>query len=568
MLDFPTILVLGVLMGLALLAGLLGRYFRLPKVTSYILVGALAGWLVPLYWGSYSENFAHSLHNLQPITQLAIALVLFSLGCHFPLARLRRVFRPLLRISASEILATSLLVGLGLLCLGVPWEITILLATLAIATAPATTILVLQEVESEGTVTEHARLLVATNNIACILLFGMGLLVVFWDSGVFKEHPMMVFGYFLLDIGISLLAGFFAGLTITCFYPMFAAKQRLSFLVAAVIILLGLCLHLEMHYLFVFLAMGVTVTNTSSDTANILAELERLTGLLCIIFFVIHGAELDVMKLGTIGIAGIGYLVFRSIGKYGGTWLATRSLGEDPLVVKNLGLTLFAQAGAAISLISIALTRTRELGAPPELIDMVEQVQMIILGTVVIFEIIGPLLIRYAVINSAEVPLANAVYHPGTSLREQLRSILSLFRVALGSDPLRNKDPEGVTAAELMRKNCKTINLAATFDEIVDTIEHTQDNSFPVLNEQGVLMGVIHYQELSSAMFDPALGSLVRAIDLLSPPGKTLTPETSALEISQIFTGRKDDIIPVVDPETEMFVGVVRRRDLFRIQNR
>ncbi len=106
---------------------------RLPKVTSYLLVGVVLGPSV-LHWVPREH-----VHAMEPLTQLAIALVLFNLGCHFPMARLRRIFRPALRLSVGELGMTFLLVVVGLTLLGENWPAALLLGALALATAPATT---------------------------------------------------------------------------------------------------------------------------------------------------------------------------------------------------------------------------------------------------------------------------------------------------------------------------------------------------------------------------------------------------------------------------------------------
>ncbi len=98
-------------------------------------------------------------------------MVLFSLGCQYPLTRARRIFRRVVRLSVGELSCDVLGRGLGVVALGQPWEVAALLGTLALATAPATTVLVLKETESEGTITEYAQALVAVNNLVAIIAF-------------------------------------------------------------------------------------------------------------------------------------------------------------------------------------------------------------------------------------------------------------------------------------------------------------------------------------------------------------------------------------------------------------
>jgi len=133
-------LTLGLLMTAALVGGILGARLRLPKVTSYLLIGAVLGSSV-LGWVPKEH-----IEAIKPLTKLAIALVLFNLGCHFPLARVRRILGRAVRLSMGELLWTFLLVTVGLGLLGrfggdlgfhVGWEGALLLGVLALATARA-----------------------------------------------------------------------------------------------------------------------------------------------------------------------------------------------------------------------------------------------------------------------------------------------------------------------------------------------------------------------------------------------------------------------------------------------
>ena len=115
--NWQVVLVLGILLGVALLAGALAGFVRIPKVTAYLLVGALLG-PSALQWLETEQ-----IGLLEPLTKLAIALVLFNLGCHFTLARARRILRRVLRLSAGELTITFLLVFLGLGLVHGSWEL-------------------------------------------------------------------------------------------------------------------------------------------------------------------------------------------------------------------------------------------------------------------------------------------------------------------------------------------------------------------------------------------------------------------------------------------------------------
>ena len=72
----------------------------------------------------------------------------------------------------------------------------------------------------------------------------------------------------------------------------------------------------------------------SGRAREIVGELDHLTELLCVVFFVIHGAELDLHALQAAGITGLVYVLLRSVGKYGGVYLAANSHIDGP-AVKN-----------------------------------------------------------------------------------------------------------------------------------------------------------------------------------------------------------------------------------------
>ncbi len=308
---------LGLLITAALLAGAVGDVLRLPKVTSYLLIGVLLGPWIP----------KEHVEQAEPLVKLAIALVLFNLGCHFPLTRARRILRRVLRLSLGELGMTFVLVSVGLIVIGlmtggIRADGALLLGALALATAPATTILMLKETESEGTITEYTQALVAVNNLVAILAFEIVFAAVLLGHGQLKESLPTELGYLAQDLLGSLALGIVAGLIVSASYPLVSESRRLILLVGIITLVLGICLGAEMPYLLTFLAMGATVANSSDQTRRVMGELDRLTGLLCVVFFVVHGAQLEIDLLWQVGWIGVGYLVLRSCGKYFGNTLA------------------------------------------------------------------------------------------------------------------------------------------------------------------------------------------------------------------------------------------------------
>ncbi len=575
--DWYLALTVGLLLGAALLAGLVARMLYLPSVTAYLLVGLALGPHTPLLklFEGVAERLGFSISlagrhispehlvHLEPAGKFAIALVLFNMGCHFPLSSFRRMVKRLLPMSVGELSTTMVLVTGGLSLLGMwrndamlTWQAALLFGALALATAPATTVLVLKENRSEGPLTEFATGLVALNNLASIVIFELLFVLVHATRGAETS-----IGAEYLELSRNLVAaavlGMGAGLAVSFFCGIVPSTRWLVLLTAVVAPLMAVCELLHVPYLLTFLTMGITVASTSELAQEISETLDRLTGLLCVVFFVIHGAAMDLGKLWAAGAVGLAYIVLRCGGKYFGIFFTANAHRDGPQVKRWLGASLLSQAGAALALSSIAADRDPALG---------EFLQGIILGTVVFFEIIGPIMVRVAVLRAGEVPVAAAILHTTSSPAEQLRSMTFRMLRSLGINPLRGSTADQLEVKRVTSRNVKPLLASALFDEVLDHMEHCHDNTYPVVSDTNELIGIIRYPDIRDIIFEPSLKMLVTAEDLAAPIKKVLKQNETLGEAWRLLKDGRDDCVPVVTTTPpHRYVGVVRRRDLLRL---
>ena len=104
----------------------------------------------------------------------------------------------------------------------------------------------------------------------------------------------------------------------------------LVLLTAVIAPLMGMCELLHVPYLLTFLTMGITISSTSDLADEINAALNRLTGLLCVVFFVIHGAAMDLKKIWVAGSVGVAYIMLRCKGKYCGIYFMANAHRDGP----------------------------------------------------------------------------------------------------------------------------------------------------------------------------------------------------------------------------------------------
>jgi Kef-type K+ transport system membrane component KefB len=583
----------GILLGTSLLAGIVAEYIRLPKVTAFLLAGLALGpsgiGLIPTNHGDASNEHvsseadhgdelsitaattasgseesepppvssSHGESPFDPMLKLAMGLVLFGLGSQFPLRRIRQIVPRAMALATGDLIGTFLVVTIGLMILGQGGRVSLLLGCLALATAPATTILVFRDLRSDGPITEQAGVLVALNNLAAIIAFELAFLAMqVMDGGVSTSIPHEV-GGLALCIGGAIALGSFGGLLVSLGCGLLHPRRWLALLVASTTLVLGFAESAEMPYMLTFMVMGLTVANLSDMVGRIRDELNQLTGLLSVLFFAVHGSELDIHAFFAAGMIGGAYIILRSVGKCGGVMVAARLTKQPDEVQRWLGPTLLAQAGAAIALSGIAATRMPELGRP---------VQAIILGSVVVFEIIGPLLIRKSVIEAGEVPIASAIHHRSASPIEELRDMWDSLRQELGWVLASKVAASDLTIEPLIHRAVSGINESAHFDDVVTYIEHSHDNAYPVVNAEREVVGLIRYQQLREVMFDPSITELVCAADLAAPTDALLHPDDSVEKASKLFQSVPDDLLPVVARTTpHTLVGVVRRSDVTHV---
>ena len=575
------VIVIGVALSAALLAGILAKWAQVPKVTAYLFAGLLLGphashvvpswlisWVPEMISGQWPIIREEHHGILEPIGDFAMALVLFSMGCGFTLLHFRKILPRVARLSFGELGLTFMLVTTGLIAIGTQWQVAILFGALALATAPATTILVLKENKSEGPVTDFTSAMIAVNNLACIIAFEV--LFMFWmySEGLAKTPLLQEFGHIVLGLASAVALGVLGGIVLA-YCCAFLARSRWMILVVAITgMLLGTCWHFELSYLLAFLAMGVTVANLSEFTDKIEDEMGHLTGMLCVVFFIAHGAELDLSALVTAGGLGVGYIVFRLVGKYFGVWIAADAHRDGPLVKRWLGATLLSQAGAAIALSAIAVNQT--VGTKLE--GKAGELQAVILGTVVFFEIVGPIMIRWSLLKSGEVPLSHAISHSDRTLLGELGGMLNRALLSIGINPWKRVSTEELQIESMMQRNFKTLDASANFKKTVAFIEQSRENTYTVVEKTGAIVGIIRFGDVRDEHFDPELGSLVCAIDLARQSFPRLFPDQPIIEAWTAFNENSFDVLPVISrEEPHKVVGMIRRRDIvsmLAVQNR
>ena len=142
--------------------------------------------------------------------------------------------------------------------------------------------------------------------------------------------------------------------------------------------------------------LGTIFCNLCDFSEELMDRVDRWTSPLFIIFFVLSGAELDLNVFSDVAIVAIGviYIIFRSLGKYFGAYGSAKMVGCDKSTTKWLGVTLLPQAGVALGM---SVTASQFMGAEGQL------VRNIVLFSVLIYELVGPMLTKIALTKAGNI---------------------------------------------------------------------------------------------------------------------------------------------------------------------
>ena len=386
---------LGLILLLALLSGHLVRVLRIPEVTGYILAGMALGPSV-LGWVSH-EN----IQALEAFSEVALGLILFSIGSVFELSLVRRIGRKIVRLTMVESSLAAGLVLVSMLLVGMQWQIALLLAAVSIATAPASTLMVLRECNAQGPLSDALLGIIAVNNIVCLIAYlacaAFVNLIASWGQQSIGETIFLAGFPLVWQLAGSVALGFLTGLMLAGWARQVTQTGEMLILLAGSILLcVGVARIADLSPLIASLAVGATMVNLSRRSRSLFKTLSRTDPPFYAIFFVLAGAELDTNRLTTIGVAGALYVVARGGGKLLGAWLGSRRVGMDPQVQNLLGFGLLTQAGLAVGLVMTVARQFPEYYAT---------ISTVVLSAIVIYEIIGPIGTKFAIVRSGEARL-------------------------------------------------------------------------------------------------------------------------------------------------------------------
>ena len=405
---------LAICLSLAMIGGLLmsrvAKKLNLPAVTAYLVAGLILG---PYCFGAlhipgFGFNTLEQVETFSIISQVAMAFIAFTIGNEFRLTQLKHMGKQAIVVGILQAVVTTIVVDIVLIALHLAFPSVIslpsaiVLGAIASATAPAATLMVIKQYKAEGPLTSLLMLVVAIDDAVGLVLFAVSMGIAnAIEMGSISVTGMVVEP--LLEIVLSLGLGSIMGLLLNYVEIFFHSRsKRMTISVAFVMLTAGISMmefeiggiHCSFSLLLTCMMLGTIFCNICETSEELMNRVDGWTVPLNLLFFVLSGAELDLQILSDpmVLLIGVLYIAARCCGKYFGAYSSCAMTKCSKKITKNLGITLFPQAGVALGMSLTAATLSD--GAI---------VRNVVLSSVLVYELIGPALTKRSLLDAGEI---------------------------------------------------------------------------------------------------------------------------------------------------------------------
>lgn len=541
----------GLLYSAALFAGRVFSKFHFPKVTGYLLSGLVLGPSLSEILGISPVLSNKALHSLDFLSLLGIALIMFSVGSNFRVTKLKKYGTNLIKASLIESGFTFLLVFMISTFFRFGTVPSLFLGIMAMNTAPGATQMVMRELQSEGELSELTLILIGLNNLMGILLFVI-LFYFFGGKGTSATDSI------IWKLSGPVAGGVGVGLVISYWEQRLTKEiERQIMAVSMILLLIWGSIYFSYNLLFAALVAGMTVINFSPHEKRLFSDVSKIDYPIYVIFFALAGTHLKLQSLPSMGLVGIGYVFMRTIGKYYGNRAGAAAGGFSTTIKENLGSAMLCQAGIAIGLAQILANTWGDNGGL--------QLQNVILASVVVFEVVGPVMTRIALVKAGEVTVVSMLTSRApVGIFEGVHDLFNHFASNIGfSMSDRFSSVGDIPIKMVMRRHVETIPEDMDFDSLLKTMGHSRYDRLPVIDSHDNLVGIIHYSDISNVLFIEELRQLVVARDISVPIIAELAEDDSLEKAMDVFHSHPNIsyLFIVSSKDRKKLAGVLRHND-------
>lgn len=392
-------IITGLILVSAFLFATLIKEIKLPRLTGFMIMGLILG---PVGVNFITERVLDELHFLE---NMALAFIALTAGGELKFSRVGQQLISVTFILIAQVLVVF--VGLFLLLILISNYLpfladlnrsyligfAILFSATAISKSPATTIGIITELKAKGNITNLVLSITVFKSILLVLVFPI---IIAWSKLFLIEGTSLNFqlvSSLLMQVSGSILTGVIVGLMVIGFLKYIKIEKSI-FLLGTTIIITEISTLYGFDILLAAIVAGIVVENFSKQGEDLIKGVEQSSLPLYIIFFCFAGAALHIDTLKDAFFLTI-FLVFARMGLIYIANYFGAAAAKESMPVKHLSwLGFIGQAGIAVGLATII-----EKSFPG---SVGIQFKTILISSVVINELLGPVLFKYLLVKVKE----------------------------------------------------------------------------------------------------------------------------------------------------------------------
>lgn len=381
--------------------------FAVGRLVARVRLPAILGWLITgVVFGPYLAGVVSA--EIVDAMWYKIAIKVFEcfagvmIGREILFKKLAKTGKQILGITFVQSIGTflfvSLVFGVLLLCMGIPVYLAFLFGGIALATAPAPALSIVNEYHTRGPVTQTLIPLAAIDDIIGVVVFFTVISVVSAVKGAESVSVLVIVASvcmpFVIGIGVGLLAAVFIRKSRSKRGGFVLLLLFLGLSAAIGIVVDVFVFHaFRLNYILIGMAFSATLVNRIPEekTAEILEPYAPVLNVSLVLVIVNLGMPLDYRLIAGAGLFTAVYILSRALGKIGGAYLGGKWTKAPDTVTRYLGFTLLPHSGVSLVFTGIAATTLSSID--PSLAAIV---QGTIVAAAIINEVIAVVIAKYA----------------------------------------------------------------------------------------------------------------------------------------------------------------------------
>ncbi|MDO5391754.1 MAG: cation:proton antiporter [Eubacteriales bacterium] len=397
----------GIVVVIAFLIGKGVSKLRLPAILGWLIAGMVLG---PYALGILPDELVNAgwYQNIIHVLECAVG---FMIGTELVWKKIKNYGKALILTTLAQSLGTFLLVS-GVFSVifvlrDIPVYLAFLFGGIALATAPAPALSIVQEFKTQGDVTKTLIPMAALDDMVGVAVFFTTVAVVSRQISGNGMPLYMIPVMIVLPILIGILTGVPAGRLLK---KDRTTPQTIMILMGMITVTACIGYFCNMYlmpspllnYMLMGMAFSATFSNmvTEERLQRIVVDFNPLLGIFMIVVILNLGAPLDYHAILGAGVYTVVYIVVRAFGKYFGARLGAKATHMPITVQKYLGFTLLPHSGVSLVFTGIAVSAL--MGTAPECAEII---QGTIAAAAVINEIIAVIVAKKGFEWAGEMPV-------------------------------------------------------------------------------------------------------------------------------------------------------------------